>query len=251
MDLGLKGKLVVTTGAGAGLGRACALAFGAEGAFVIVSDINDEAAKRVADEVKTQGGSAEAIACDVGNVRNIDDMFDQIIDRHKRIDIGLNNAGIAAPLAPLAETQEEDFDRVIGVNVKGVWACMRRELQQMERQGRGVIINMASAMSFKTYPGATFYATSKHAVAGLTKNAAVEYAEKNIRINAVCPGNVLTPLLEATLEEDQLQSLAQLHPMNRLGTTEEIADAVLWLSSDRSQFCTGTILLADGGWTAR
>lgn len=241
-----KDKNVLITGAAAGLGFSCAESFAKAGARVALVDISTEAVQQAADKLDTE---TLAITADVSNADQIQAMVDQLVEAWGSLDVAVNNAGISSPLAPIAETSEADFDRVMGVNLKGVWLSMRAELNQMLKQNQGVIVNMASALALKAFPGASFYVSSKFAVAGLTRTAAVEYAETPIRINAVCPGNVATPLLESTI--DDLDALASLHAMKRLGTPQEIANAVMFLASDISSFNTGTLLPVDGGWTAQ
>lgn len=250
MPLEFENKSVVITGGGAGLGEACARAFAAEGARVAVVDWSGESAQRVADEITSCGNEAKALVCDVSDSRQVDQILERVVELWGQVDIAVNNAGISSPLRPLADTEEEDFDRLMSVNLKGVWLCMRAELRQMLKQGGGSIVNMASALSKRVYPGASFYVASKFAVAGMTRTAAVEYAGQGIRINAVCPGNVRTPLLDSTTDASTQEALAGLHAMKRLGEPEEVAQAVLWLASDRASFCTGDLMSVDGGWTA-
>lgn len=243
-------KVVFITGGGAGIGEACAHAFAREGARVVVADISAKAAHSVANAVTANGGEALSLAGDVSQADQVKQMLASVLERFGQLDIAVNNAGISSPIKPLADTEEGDFDRLMAVNLKGVWLCMRAQLQQMLKQGGGNIINMASALSKRIYPGASFYVASKFAVAGMTRTAAVEYAQSNIRINAICPGNVRTPLLENSVDPDVLAELATLQAMNRLGTPEEVAAAVLWLASDKASFCTGNLMSVDGGWTA-
>lgn len=250
-DSGYEDKTVFITGAGAGIGLACAIAFADAGAtHIAVMDIAETSLEACRAALAERGVEPLCIVGDVSSAARVDAAIAHIDEAWGGLDVAVNNAGVSAPIRPMGETEEEDYDRLMSVNLKGVWLCMRAELRIMARQQSGTIINMASALSSRIYPGASFYVASKFAVAGLTRTAAVEYATQNIRINAVCPGNVLTPLLENTTTPEQLSGLASLQAMRRLGTTEEIAAAVIWLASDNASFCTGTLLAADGGWTA-
>lgn len=250
MDLNLQGKTALVTGAGAGLGQACAIAFARAGANVSICDVNQDLLDILKIQLENEGAKVHSALCDVSQTDQVDAFFKGTIATLGGIDVSLNNAGIASTLRPLAETTEEDYERVMGVNLKGTWLCMRAALRHMEPRGSGVIINMASAMSKKSFPGSGFYTTSKHAVAGLTKNTAVEYADKGIRINAICPGNILTPLLQNAVSEELRQQLADGHPMKRLGYPAEVANCAVFLASDASSFMTGALLAVDGGWTA-
>lgn len=252
MSQHFKDKVVLITGAGSGIGRVCAQVFAAEGARVAVVDLETGVAEDTVASIRDAGGEAIAIAANVSQADQVDAMVDRVVQEWGRLDIGVNNAGISAPLEPMAETGEEDFDRVMAVNVKGVWLCMRAELQQMLKQGGGNIVNMASALSLKVCYGSSFYVASKFAVAGFTRTAAVEYAQSGIRVNAVCPGIIQTPLFERSVTDPQtIAEMRAFHPMDRLGTPEEVASAVQWLASDGASFATGTLLSVDGGWTAQ
>lgn len=252
MSLELENKVVLITGAGSGIGRACAELFAREGAKVAVADLSAEIAEEVVAEIRQGGGEAVGIACDVTQAGEVDSAVQQVVDLWGRLDSAVNSAGITVPTIAMADTEEDDFDRLMAVNVKGVWLSMRAELRQMLKQNGGNIVNLASALSHKVFPGASFYVSSKFAVAGLTRTAAVEYGEANIRVNGLCPGNIRTPMLEnAVTDPAAIAALQALHPMNRLGTVDEVAQAALWLASDRSSFTTGALLTADGGWTAR
>lgn len=252
MSREMENKVVLITGGGLGIGRACAMLFAQEGARIAVADLSTAAVEEVVTAIRQSGGEAVGITCDVTQAEQVDSAVRQVVEQWGRLDSAVNSAGISVPTMPMAETEERDFDRLMAVNVKGVWLSMRAELRQMVSQGGGSIVNLASALSLKVFPGASFYVASKFAVAGLTRTAAVEYGEANIRINALCPGNTRTPMLENSVKDPEaVAALQALHPMNRLGTVEEIAQAALWLASDRSSFTTGALLTADGGWTAR
>ena len=241
-------EVVLITGAGAGLGYGCATAFADAGAKLVVTDISQEALDRVVQELQRSGAEVLGLLKDVSDSADVETMLKAIIAHYGRLDIAVNNAGIATPLQEFHEVSEDQFDRVMAVNLKGVWLCMQAEIRQMLQQGRGRIVNMASATSRNTYPNASPYVTSKFAVAGLTRTVAVEYANRDIRINAICPGNVATPLVVSLVED--LSVLATKHAMNRLGTPEEVANGVLFLASDLSSFSTGSLLEVDGGWNA-
>ena len=248
MTFDFTGKVVLITGAGAGLGYACATAFAAAGAKLVVTDISQEALDRAVQELHYSGAEVLGLLKDVSDSADVDAVLKAIIAHYGRLDIAVNNAGIATPLQEFHEVSEDQFDRVMAVNLKGVWLCMQAEIRQMLKQGQGRIVNMASATSRNTYPNASPYVTSKFAVAGLTRTVAVEYANRDIRINAICPGNVATPLVVSLVED--LSVLATKHAMNRLGTPEEVANGVLFLASDLSSFSTGSLLEVDGGWNA-
>jgi NAD(P)-dependent dehydrogenase (short-subunit alcohol dehydrogenase family) len=241
-------KVVLITGAGAGLGNACALAFADAGAKLVITDICQQSLDRAVVDLASRGAEVLGLINDASDCADVSAMLDSIIERYGRLDIAVNNAGTATPLQDFHEVGEAEFDRVMGVNLKGVWLCMQAEIRQMLKQGGGCIVNMASATSRNTYPNASPYVTSKFAVAGLTRTVAVEYADRDIRINAICPGNVATPLVVSLVED--LSVLATKHAIKRLGTPEEVANGVMFLASDLSSFSTGSLLEVDGGWNA-
>jgi len=250
MELSLKGKKILITGAGAGIGLACAEAFVTAGADVAICDVEQARLDDALATLTSIGGNHYGQLCDVASADAVADFFANSVKALGSLDIVLNNAGVGSPLVPLEETDEADYDRLMGINLKGVWLCMRESLKIMAPKGSGHIINMASALSKTTFPGAGLYVASKYAVGGLTRNTAVEYGASGIRINAICPGFIETPLLRESIPEEDRAHLASRHPMNRLGTPEDVAKAALWLASDASSFVTGMLFSVDGGWTA-
>lgn len=248
MTFDFKNKVVLITGAGSGLGYACAVAFANAGAKLAITDISQNSLDKAVVALQDNGAEVVGLLNDASDSADVNILLDMIVTRFGRLDIAVNNAGTATPLQEFHEVSEAEFDRVIAVNLKGVWLCMQAEIRQMLKQGGGRIVNMASATSRNTYPNASPYVTSKFAVAGLTRTVAVEYAERDIRINAICPGNVATPLVVSLVED--LSVLATRHAIKRLGTPEEVANGVMFLASDLSSFSTGSMLEVDGGWNA-
>ncbi|HEV7642122.1 MAG TPA: SDR family oxidoreductase [Gaiellaceae bacterium] len=253
MDLGLSGKVVAITGGASGIGRATAHAFVHEGARVTVLDRNRDALAELRHELE----GIETRQLDVTSAGEVDAAFDAIAEREGRIDVGVNNAGISRGLAWLHQGDEHDFDAVLSVNLKGVWLCMRAELRHMYAQGAGAIVNTASAAGLVGTPGVAHYAASKFGVLGLTKSAALEYASLGIRINAVAPGTIRTPMGDHFGEERRSDPFADAivrheHPLAQgIGRADQVADAILYLASDRADFATGSTLVVDGGFTAQ
>ena len=250
----LDGKSALITGAGGGIGRAAALAFAREGARVAVADVMAEAARETVALVNAAGGQAISLSGDVSRDADVRSMVQAVVGTYARLDCAFNNAGIAgwqvdAVGKKTAEWSEEAFDRMIPVNLMGVWLCMRHELPQMQAQGRGAIVNTASIAGLVGLPTSSAYVAAKHGVVGLTKTAALEYAEANIRVNAVCPGYIRTRMTEPGMQLRGEAILAQT-PFKRLGNPEEIAEMVLWLCSERASFVSGAAYNVDGGWMA-
>jgi NAD(P)-dependent dehydrogenase (short-subunit alcohol dehydrogenase family) len=246
-------KVVLVTGGAAGIGEATARAFAAEGAKVVVSDVAEQAGQAVAADIAEQGGEAMFIACDVSKASDVQRLVQRIIDAHGRLDLAFNNAGIDVEDSKLADGSEENFDRLMDVNVKGVWLCMKHEIEAMLKQpGGGAIVNTASVAGLGASPKMAVYSASKHAVIGLTKSAAVEYARKGIRVNAVCPAVIDTDMFRRAAEADprKREGAMNMHPVGRLGQADEIAQAVLYLCSEGAGFSTGIALPVDGGYTA-
>ncbi len=251
MEQQFSNKVVLITGAGSGIGRAAALAFAREGAKVAVTDVTEAGGLDTVAQIEAAGGCARFYRLDVTRSVEVERTIADVVEHWGRLDITLNNAGVDNEMAPITETSEADFDRVIAVNLKGVWLCMKYAIAQMQKQGGGVVINTASALSLTVLPGSSCYNASKHGVAGLTKTAAVEVGPHNIRVNAICPGVIRTPLLESHPNLSDLEKkLLPLHPIGRLGSVEEVVDVVLWLASDKASFVHGALITVDGGWTA-
>jgi len=244
-------KVVLVTGAAEGIGEATARAFAAQGAKVVLADIN-QGGQEVAKSISGLGCQAVFHACDVSNSESVKALFSFIQDSFGRLDIAFNNAGIDIESGKLADGSEDVFDKIMDVNVKGVWLCMQYEIQTMLTTGGGVIVNTASVAGLGAAPKMSVYAASKHAVVGLTKSAAVEYAKKGIRVNAICPAVIDTNMYRRAVASDAKKALAigAMHPIGRVGTVEEVVAAVLYLSSDTAGFTTGVTLPVDGGSTA-
>lgn len=246
----LKNKVAFVSGAGSGIGRAVAEAYAREGAKVIVSDMNAEHGEETVKIIKDNGGEAFFIKGDSSSASDNKRLVEETVTKYGRLDISCNNAGMGGPAKPTGEYEPEEWDRVIALNLSGVFYACRYQLEQMEKNGGGSIVNIASIHGTVAAPNSPAYTATKHGVVGLTKNIAVEYAQKNIRCNAVGPGYIETALLKNNLNKDAMNAVAAKAPMNRLGTSEEIAELVLFLSSDKSSFTTGSYIIADGGYTA-
>jgi NAD(P)-dependent dehydrogenase (short-subunit alcohol dehydrogenase family) len=250
-DGALEDKVGIVTGGGSGIGEACAKLFAERGASVLVSDIDLAAAERVAGEIESAGGRAAADRTDVADADQVEAMVAAAVERFGGLDIGVNNAGIGGPTAPTGEYPLDGWRTVMSVNLNGVFYCTRAEIGPMRERGGGSIVNMASILGTVGFANSVAYVAAKHGVVGLTQNAALEHAADHIRVNAVGPGFIRTPLLDANLDEAALTAIAALHPIGRLGTSEEVAELVAWLASDASSFVTGSYYPVDGGYLAR
>jgi NAD(P)-dependent dehydrogenase (short-subunit alcohol dehydrogenase family) len=243
------GKVAIVTGGGSGIGRATALAFAREGARVAIADSNVDGGKETTELIRERLGEALFVATDVSRDRSVAAFVSQTIDQFGRLDCAANIAGVTQPAMPLAETPEELFDRIMVINAKGIYLCLRHEISAMLPAGSGAIVNMASTLALVGTAGMALYSASKHAVVGLTRSAALDYARAGIRVNAVGAGATDTPLVAETTPAKMAEFRAA-HPNGRIARPEEIANSVLWLCSDLASNVTGTILMNDGGFTA-
>lgn len=252
MNISFENKVALVTGSASGLGLATAKAFAEAGAAVALADWNEKAVRNAAEKLAAQGHKTLAIHCDVSDDEQVEAMVDRTVATFGRLDAAYNNAGVQNIIAETADATREDFDRVIGINLRGIWSCMKFELRQMREQGSGAIVNCSSIGGIVGSPRRGTYQASKHGVIGLTKSAALEYAARGIRINAVCPGLIHTPMAEQMMaagQTDALNAMLKDVAIGRLGRPEEIADAVLWLCSPAASLVVGHALVVDGGYT--
>jgi NAD(P)-dependent dehydrogenase (short-subunit alcohol dehydrogenase family) len=248
------GKVAIVTGGSAGIGRATAVAFAREGAKVVVASRRVEEGEETVRLIRQAGSDGLFIKTDVAQAADVRTMVEKTVATYGRLDYAFNNAGVVEPKpGPLVEQTEEAFDQIVNVNVKGVWLSMKYEIPEMLKHGGGAIVNMSSVAGMVGFPGVGIYVASKHAVIGLTKTAALEYSKSGVRVNAVNPAAIETDML-AHVTGGNAEAMAQMgamHPIGRIGKPEEVADAVIWLCSDKASFVTGHSLLVDGGLTAQ
>ena len=253
MNLSFENKGALVTGAGFGMGLATAKAFVESGASVVLADSNEGSVHAAVKELVAAGHKALAVRCDVTDERQVAAMVEQTVATFGRLDAAFNNAGVQSPIAETADASGEEFDRVNAINLRGIWSCMKYELRQMLKQRSGAIVNNSSIGGLVGIAGRGAYHASKHGVLGLTKSAALEYASRGIRINAICPGTIDTPMVAGMLasEPEAMKEIMKDQPIGRLGRPEEIAAPVLWLCSPGASFVIGHALVVDGGYTVR
>jgi NAD(P)-dependent dehydrogenase (short-subunit alcohol dehydrogenase family) len=254
MIISFDNKVALVTGAASGMGLATAKAFAESGAAVVLADWNEKAAQAAARELADRGYRTLALRCDVSDDAQVEAMIQNTVATFGRLDAAYNNAGVQNLLAETADTTREDYDRVMAINLRGVWSCMKFELRQMRQQGSGAIVNCSSLGGLVGGAERGIYHAAKHGVLGFTKSAALEYAARGIRINAVCPGLIWTPMADqmvAAGQGDALKAIEKSVPMGRVGRPEEISDAVLWLCSDAASYVTGQSISVDGGYIMR
>lgn len=251
METSLKNKVAVVTGSAFGIGRATALAFAKKGAKVVLVDWSED--PETLNQIIASGGEAIFIKCDVSKATDVKVMVEKTIATYGQIDCAFNNAGIEGTPASTLDCTEENWDKTMNINLKGIWLCMKYEIPEMLKRGKGAIVNCSSVAGLIGYPGLPAYVASKHAVIGITKTAALEYAKEGIRVNAVCPGVIKTAMMDRLTGEkkEEEDKFISIEPMARMGLPEEIANSVVWMCSDEASFVTGHAMAVDGGLVAQ
>ncbi len=253
----VSGKVALVTGAGAGIGRAAALKFVEEGAKVVVSDVNVADGNETVALAKAKGADATFVLADVANAADVEALVAKAVNTYGRLDCACNNAGIEGRIVPLIEQSEDDFNRVISVNAKGTFLCLKYEIAHMLKNRSGAIVNLASVAGLVGFPGLSPYVASKHAINGLTKNAALEYSKQGIRVNSICPGGIDTRMLDSLASQatggrlSTREMMEPLHPIGRIGRPNEVAELIVWLCSACASFVTGANIPIDGGYLAQ
>ncbi len=247
----LKGKVAIVTGAGSGIGASIARLFAKNGAKVLLTDVDEENGKKVTEEIKSNGGEAAFYKADVSKAEDSESSVAKAVEQFGGLHIAVNNAGISGEAKPIGEIDLDDWHKVLNINLNGVFYGLRYQIPQMVKGGSGSIINIASILGQVGFKGSAAYVTAKHGVVGLTQNAGIEYGAEGVRVNAVGPGFVKTPLLEANLDEETTKMLEGMHPIGRMGRPDEIAQLVLWLASDDASFANATYYPLDGGYLAQ
>jgi NAD(P)-dependent dehydrogenase (short-subunit alcohol dehydrogenase family) len=247
----LENKIAIITGAGSGIGKAISLLYAGEGAKIVVSDINEKGGNETVSEIKAKGGEAIFVKADTSKVDDNKNVVDQAVKQFGGLHLAVNNAGIGGPLSPTGEYPIDGWDKVIAINLSGVFYGLRYQIPAILKSGGGSIVNVASILGKVGAKGSAAYVAAKHGVIGLTEASALEYADKKIRINSIGPGYIHTPLLTNSLSDEAMNALVSLHPIGRLGTSEEVAELALWLNSDKASFVTGSYYNVDGGYLAQ
>lgn len=247
----MKDKVALVTGGSKGMGEAAVRIFAEKGASVAILDVDIEAAEKLSAELNENGANTIAIQCDVSSEAEVEKAIAKVVETYGKLDAAFNNAGIQIPAQDITETSEEDYDKILNVNLKGVWLCMKYELIQMKKQQSGAIVNNSSLAGKVGVPGRTPYVAAKHAILGITKSAAADYASQGIRINAVCPGTIETPMVNDMVNSGDLKREDSINaaPINRLGKASEVADAAVWLCGEESTYVIGQSIAVDGGYT--
>lgn len=250
-------NVALVTGGGSGIGQASAFAFAREGACVVIADVDDDGGQHTVARIHDQGGEAIHIHCDVADINSVNRLISETIEKFGRLDCAVNNAGIQGNIATTAECSKDNWDRTIATNLSGIWHCMKGEIPEMLATGGGSIVNVSSNFGLVGSPGMPAYSATKHGIIGLTKTSALEYAQLGIRVNAVCPGPVQTPMVDKILAaqpelaEKVVEAIKEKEPVGRWGQAEEVAESVIWLCSNAASFVTGAILAVDGGFVAQ